>query len=177
MHTLCELFILILIYNYIDLVHSDMSSPNHPVIILADSDIEDAFSSTDTPTSPLSPSYTSTFTYHSHLLGDNSHPFETLAPPEPDLEETTRYDTETFEIWETALAFPIPPFSFPFSIPTCQELDDTLWIILRSQTQQEHQQIPQEWFGIYTISDMIDAQLQILLQDLSHPYDATTIPT
>ncbi|PWA62216.1 protein kinase domain, Nitrogen network kinase 1, Phloem protein 2-like protein [Artemisia annua] len=56
-----------------------------------------------------------------------------------------------------------------------QELDDTLWIIPRSRTQQKHQQIPQEWFGIYTISDMIDAQLQIPLQDSSQPYDATTL--
>ena len=82
-----------------------MSSPNHPMIVLGDSDIEDAFSSINTLTSPLSPSYTLTFTYHSHLLSNNSYPFEMLAPPEPNLGEATRYDTETFEIRETNFAF------------------------------------------------------------------------
>ena len=65
----------------------------------------------------------------------------------------TRYDTETFEIWETNLTFSVSPLSFPFSIPTCHELDNILWITPRSRTQQEHQQIPQEWIGIYIISE------------------------
>ena len=115
MHALCELFILILIYTLIlTWFTSDMSSPNHPILILAHSSIEDTFSSINTPISPLSPSYTSVFTYHSHLLGDNFHPFEITAPSSPDLGEITKYDTETFEIRETNLAFQVSPLSFPF---------------------------------------------------------------
>ena len=40
---------------------------------------------------------------------------------------------------------------FPFSISTCHELDNTLWIIPRLRTHQEHLQVPQEWLRIYTI--------------------------
>ena len=63
-------------------------------------------------------------------------------------------DFEEDNVYEYVLAPLSPPLSLPFYIPTCDELDHSLWFVSRpSLIQQESQH------GNYSLSNFIDSYL------------------
>ena len=97
---------------------------------------------------------------------DEEEPFEDLTDEEEEepmptnfASNTSNYfdqnwvesDSEEDDEYEYVLASLSPPPSLPFYIPTCDELDHSLWIVTRPPLIQQESQ-----HGHYSISDIVN---------------------